>query len=91
MALRNFIEMRDLAGRASFIWKKRVEHWLQAIMPNAFTPLYDLVSFSTVPYTEAKERGLASERRVKRIIAIAASLALGGTLLGVLLATGAVP
>jgi kynurenine 3-monooxygenase len=91
MALRNFVEMRDLAGRKSFQWRKRVEHWMQAIMPNAFTPLYDLVSFSTVPYIEAKERGLASERRVKRIIAAAISVAFGGTVIGVLAATGAIP
>ena len=91
MALRNFIEMRDLTGRASFIWRKRVEHWLHALMPNAFVPLYDLVSFSTVPYTEAKARGLANERRVKRAMAAAASLALALVALGALLASGAVP
>ena len=47
MALRNFIEMRDLTGRASFKWKKRIEHALNRLMPATFVPLYDLVSFST--------------------------------------------
>ena len=31
MALRNFIEMRDLTGRASFKWKKKIEHALNHI------------------------------------------------------------
>ena len=75
MALRNFIEMRDLTGRTSFRWKKRIEHALHRIMPAAFVPLYDLVSFSTVPYSEAKARGAANDRAIRWIVSAACVLA----------------
>ena len=74
MALRNFIEMRDLTGRASFKWKKKIEHALNRIMPATFVPLYDLVSFSTVPYSEAKARGAANDRAVRWIVGAAGTL-----------------
>jgi kynurenine 3-monooxygenase len=74
MALRNFIEMRDLTGRASFKWKKKIEHALNRVMPATFVPLYDLVSFSTVPYSEAKTRGAANDRAVKWIVGVAGTL-----------------
>jgi kynurenine 3-monooxygenase len=75
MALRNFIEMRDLTGRASFKWKKKIEHALNRVMPATFVPLYDLVSFSTVPYSDAKARGAANDRAIKWIVGAAGTLA----------------
>jgi kynurenine 3-monooxygenase len=67
--------MRDLTGRASFKWKKKIEHALNRIMPATFVPLYDLVSFSTVPYSEAKARGAANDRAIKWIVGVAGTLA----------------
>lgn len=91
MALRNFIEMRDLTGRASFKWKKKIEHALNRVMPATFVPLYDLVSFSTVPYSEAKARGAANDRAVRTVVAVGVSLAVAAVAAAVLIATGAVP
>jgi len=68
LALRNFIEMRDLAGRRSFRIRKRVEHLLTRLFPRSFEPLYDRVSFGTRPYAEA----LATARRHDRGFQIAA-------------------
>ena len=91
MALRNFIEMRDLTGRASFKWKKKIEHALNRMMPATFVPLYDLVSFSTVPYSEAKARGAANDRAIRNGVRVAASLALAAAAIAILLVTKAVP
>ena len=91
MALRNFIEMRDLTGRASFKWKKKIEHALNRVMPATFVPLYDLVSFSTVPYSEAKARGAANDRAIRHSIRLAVSLAIAAAAMGVLLLTKAIP
>jgi kynurenine 3-monooxygenase len=44
-------------------------------MPRAFVPLYDLVSFTTVPYAAARERA----RRQDRIV-LDAAIALGALL-----------
>jgi len=91
MALRNFIEMRDLTGRTGFKWKKKIEHALNRVMPATFVPLYDLVSFSTVPYTEAKSRGAANDRAIRRLVGTALALAASATAVAILLATKAVP
>jgi cell division protein FtsW (lipid II flippase) len=60
--------MRDLTGRRSFRWKKKLEHTLHVLFPKTFVPLYDLVSFSTVPYAEAKARGLRNDLVIKRLM-----------------------
>ncbi|MCE2885405.1 MAG: FAD-dependent monooxygenase [Planctomycetaceae bacterium] len=91
MAKYNFIEMRDLAGRPAFQRRKKVEHMLHRLAPGRFTPLYDLVSFSTVPYTEAKARGAANDRAVRTVIRVVASLALAAVAIVILLATKAIP
>lgn len=57
MALSNFVEMRDKTGRPEFLYRKKVEQTLHAAFPDSVTPQYNLVSFSTVPYIEAKRRG----------------------------------
>lgn len=57
MALENFVEMRDRTGRPEFLYRKRVEQAIHAAFPDRWTPQYNLVSFSTVPYVEARRRG----------------------------------
>jgi len=57
MALGNFVEMRDRVSDAGFLLRKRVEHALTALDSERFTPLYNLVSFTNMPYAEAKTVG----------------------------------
>jgi len=57
MALENFVEMRDLAGRADFQYRKRIERTLHAALGDIALPQYNLVSFSTVPYERAQAQG----------------------------------
>lgn len=56
LAQDNFIEMRDKAGRASFRAKKRVEHALERLLPGVYLSLYEMVSFTTIPYADAVAR-----------------------------------
>ena len=56
LALRNFIEMRDHTASRLFRSKKRLERLLSRLLPGVFVPLYDMVSFTTVPYADAVER-----------------------------------
>ena len=64
MAVDNFLEMRDHVGSAAFLWGKRVEKALHRLMPQSFTPLYEMVTFSTIPYAVAREQS----RRQKRML-----------------------
>lgn len=69
MAVENFVEMRDKVGDPAFLYKKRVEQAVHALFPDRVTPQYNLVSFSTVPYAEARRRGRALDAVLDRIIA----------------------
>jgi arylformamidase len=68
MALDNFIEMRDKVGRPDFLYRKKIEQTLHAAFPDRCQPQYNLVSFSTVPYTEAKRRGDELARLIDRVV-----------------------
>jgi kynurenine 3-monooxygenase len=65
MAMDNFIEMRDKVGSKAFLAKKKLEQALHRWFPRAFVPLYNMVTFSNVPYAEAKRRAEGQERLLK--------------------------
>jgi kynurenine 3-monooxygenase len=64
MAMDNFIEMRDKVGTRRFRLKKKLEQALHRLVPGA-VPLYNLVTFSNMPYAEAKRRAEGQERMLK--------------------------
>lgn len=57
LALDNFIEMRDSVANPMFLLRKRIEHALHSIDAERYMPLYNLVSFSNMPYAEARQIG----------------------------------
>jgi len=67
MALENFVEMRDLAGRADFQYRKKIEQTVHKAFGDAALPQYNLVSFSLAPYVEARRRGREMAELVARI------------------------
>lgn len=69
MAIDNFVEMRDKVGHPEFLYRKRVEQAIHALFPDRWTPQYHLVSFSTVPYTEARRRGRELDVTLDRVVA----------------------
>jgi kynurenine 3-monooxygenase len=56
LAIGNFLEMRDHAGKASFRMKKSLERTMHRLLPGWFTPLYTMVSFTRIPYAQAVRR-----------------------------------
>jgi len=73
MALDNFIEMRDKVASPLFRVGKRLEKIVHRVFPGVYTPLYNMVSFTNIPYAEARRR--SSRRKTYG--------ALAGILLGV--------
>ena len=69
LALQNFIEMRDLVGDKDFLHYKKVEHQLCELHPDLFKSQYEMVTFSKVPYSEAKSKGAQNTQRVLDLIA----------------------
>ena len=69
MALANFIEMRDKVGSPAFLYRKKVEQTVHHAYLDRVFPQYNLVSFSTVPYTEAQRRGRELDVVIDRLVA----------------------
>jgi kynurenine 3-monooxygenase len=69
LALQNFIEMRDLVGDKDFLHYKKMEHQLCELYPDLFKSQYEMVTFSKVPYSEAKTKGAQNTQRVHDLIA----------------------
>ena len=57
LALNNFIEMRDHVADERFLNIKKVESRLQEAYPDHWLPLYSMVTFSDIPYSEAMRIG----------------------------------
>jgi kynurenine 3-monooxygenase len=79
LALHNFIEMRDHAGKMSFRIGKSIERVLHRFWPG-YTPLYTMVSFTTAPYAEARRRAKRQDLRVRVAVAFAFIVALAAIL-----------
>lgn len=56
LALSNFIEMRDKTASKTFRAKKKLDHFLEAMLSGIYLPLYTMVTFTRIPYSEAKRR-----------------------------------
>ncbi|MCB0571709.1 MAG: FAD-dependent monooxygenase [Phaeodactylibacter sp.] len=70
LALRNFVEMRDLVADPLFLLRKEIAAHLQEKYPGEFLPLYSQVTFSHIPYSEALKEGDAQEELLSRILSL---------------------
>ncbi len=82
LALQNFIEMRDKVGSRWFLLRKKFEKILHRVLPGWYVPLYNMVSFSRIPYNEARQRAARQDRIIVVWLAI---LSLGMLPLGILI------
>ena len=70
LAVRNFIEMRDLVGDPEFLLRKKIAAHFHKKYPNDFIPLYSMVTFSHIPYHKALEEGKAQDQLFAKILAV---------------------
>ncbi len=70
LAIRNFVEMRDLVGDPKFLLRKKIAAWLHEQYPEDFLPLYSMVTFSHVPYSVAMEEGFAQDELFQEILSV---------------------
>ncbi len=57
LALENFIEMRDSVADDAFLFRKQIELKLYEKYPREIITKYSMVTFSHIPYAEAKSKG----------------------------------
>ena len=64
LAVQNFIEMRDKTASKTFRAKKKLDHFLEGLLPKIYLPLYTMVTFTRIPYAKAAERARRQDRIV---------------------------
>ncbi len=68
LAMRNFVEMRDLTGQPEFLLRKKIEVRFAAKYPEKWLPLYSMVTFSHIPYSEALAEGARQDRIMAEVM-----------------------
>ncbi len=68
LALENFVEMRDAVADPKFALRKKIESRLHALYPNEWVPLYTMVTFSAMPYSEAYAQGKLQAKIMDRVM-----------------------
>src|SRR5437870_2459800 len=77
LAIGNFIEMRDKTASKTFRAKKKLDHFLEAALPEIYLPLYTMVTFTRIPYATAAKRARTQDAIVyTALIAIVLIIAL---------------
>ncbi len=74
LALDNFIEMRDKVSKKIFLFEKKIGQILYKKFPNLFKPVYNIVSFSNIPYQDALKK--SKQRKLIKKITICSLLAI---------------
>lgn len=70
LAISNFLEMRDKVGSGWFLLKKKCEKILHRTFPGWYTPLYNMVSFSQIPYNQARKQAATQSLFVRGVAAV---------------------
>eukprot|EP01087_Luapelamoeba_hula_P001327 TRINITY_DN1107_c0_g1_i1.p1 TRINITY_DN1107_c0_g1~~TRINITY_DN1107_c0_g1_i1.p1 ORF type:complete len:463 (-),score=47.91 TRINITY_DN1107_c0_g1_i1:115-1503(-) len=78
LSQRNYVEMRDSVTHADYKFRKKIDSWFNSYNSN-WLPQYDLVSFTTVPYSQVIERVAYQDRFIERLRYL-----LPGTVIGAL-------
>src|SRR5256886_5622031 len=64
LAVQNFIEMRDKTASKAFRGKKKLDHFLEGMLPGIYLPLYTMVTFTRIPYARPARRARLQDRIV---------------------------
>ncbi len=67
LAIYNFLEMRSKVSNKNFLLKKKVDKRLNKWFPKSWMPLYSMVTFSNIPYAEARKRAARQDTLLKQM------------------------
>ena len=68
LSMHNFIVMRDKTADPKFLLQKKIELHFSKKYPDKWLPLYSMVSFSTIRYSEAWEIGQKQEKLMQKVM-----------------------
>ncbi|EDW08476.1 kynurenine 3-monooxygenase [Drosophila mojavensis] len=83
LAMYNYVEMRDLTKRWSFRCRKWLDTTLFRIFPNQWVPLYNSVSFTSMPYSQCIANRQWQDQLLRKVLS-------GTIVLSFLVAVGAI-
>ena len=70
LSMQNFIVMRDKTADPLFLLQKKIEKKFSNLYPDKWTPLYSMVSFTNISYSEAWSIGMRQEKIMQEIMQI---------------------
>lgn len=70
LAMRNFVEMRDLTADPDFLLRKKIEKKVHLHSPDKWVPLYSNVTFTEVPYHIAWKEGLRQDKVMEQVMSM---------------------
>jgi len=68
MAIENYIEMRDSVVKKKYLKRKKITNELYNRFPTRFIPRYNMVSFTSIPYSLVYKRSKIQEEIVSKLI-----------------------
>ena len=68
LAVRNYIEMRDLTADPTFVLQKKIEKAFSKKYPELWIPLYEQVTFTHIPYSEALKAGDRQNEIMRKVM-----------------------
>ena len=68
LSMHNFIVMRDKTADPKFLLQKKIELHFSKKYPDKWLPLYSMVSFSTIRYSEAWKIGQQQEKLMQKVM-----------------------
>ena len=68
LSMHNFIVMRDKTADPKFLLQKKIELHFSKKYPDKWLPLYSMVSFSNIRYSEAWEIGQQQEKLMQKVM-----------------------
>jgi kynurenine 3-monooxygenase len=70
LSTHNFIVMRDKTADSNFLLQKKIEKKFANLYPDKWVPLYSMVSFTNVPYSDAWQIGMRQEKIMQKVMKI---------------------
>ncbi len=67
LAVENFLEMRSKVVDPAFLRRRALDSRLHDLFPDRWVPLYTMVTFTTLPYSQARRRAAEQEALLDRI------------------------
>ncbi|EMS32850.1 Kynurenine 3-monooxygenase [Mariniradius saccharolyticus AK6] len=68
LAMENFEEMRNEVADPKFLIRKKIETKLHELYPKDWIPLYTMVTFSDIPYSEAYAQGKLQKKIMDKVM-----------------------